>query len=168
MSVTLGVLVIAISTEFSVLLAERYRQERLLGADPARALALTYSHTGAAVAASGVTAIAGFGVLALSDIAMLRDLGLVTLIDLSVSLVGVLVALPAALLLLDAVAPPEPVGARAPGKRLAVELGGVSAQTVTSPVNPGVGSAEGILGGAVADGSGPATRPGKEGRHEPA
>jgi predicted RND superfamily exporter protein len=168
MSVTLGVLVIAISTEFSVLLAERYRQERLLGADPARALALTYSHTGAAVAASGVTAIAGFGVLALSDIAMLRDLGLVTLIDLSVSLVGVLVALPAALLLLDAVAPPEPVGARAPGERPGGELAGVSAQTASSPVNPGVGSAEGVLGGAVADGSAPATRTGREGRHEPA
>ena len=44
-----------------------------------------------------MTAIAGFGVLVLSDIAMLRDFGLVTLIDLSVSLVGVLVALPAAL-----------------------------------------------------------------------
>jgi hydrophobe/amphiphile efflux-3 (HAE3) family protein len=151
MSVTLGVLVIAISTEFSVLLAERYRQERLLGHDPARALALTYSHTGAAVAASGVTAIAGFGVLALSDIAMLRDLGLVTLIDLSVSLVGVLVALPAALLLVGAGAPPEPVGARAPGMRLGVGLEGVGAQTASSPVNPGVGSAEGILGGA--DGS---------------
>ena len=46
-----------------------------------------------------MTAIAGFGVLALSDIRMLRDFGLVTLIDLSVSLVGVLVALPAALVL---------------------------------------------------------------------
>ena len=58
----------------------------------------TYARTGAAVAASGVTAIAGFGVLVLSDIRMLRDFGLVTLIDLSVSLLGVLVALPAALM----------------------------------------------------------------------
>ena len=49
-----------------------------------------------------MTAIAGFGVLALSDIGMLRDFGLVTLIDLSVSLLGVLVALPAALVLADA------------------------------------------------------------------
>ena len=40
--------------------------------------------------------------LALSDIRMLRDFGLVTLIDLSVSLVGVLVALPAALVFADA------------------------------------------------------------------
>jgi uncharacterized protein len=99
MSVTLGALVIAVSTEFSVLLSERHRQERLAGHDTASALRAAYRHTGAAVAASGVTAIAGFGVLALSGIAMLRDFGLVTLIDLSVSLVGVLVALPAALML---------------------------------------------------------------------
>ena len=52
-----------------------------------------------------MTAIAGFGVLVLSDIRMLRDFGLVTLIDLSVSLAGVLVALPAALLLFGDPAP---------------------------------------------------------------
>ncbi len=98
MSVTLGALVIAISTEFSVLLCERHRQECLAGHDPTEALRRAYRRTGAAVAASGVTAIAGFAVLALSDIRMLRDFGLVTLIDLSVSLLGVLVALPAALL----------------------------------------------------------------------
>jgi len=101
MSVTLGALVIAIATEFSVLLSERHRQERADGHDVVEALRRTYRHTGAAVAASGVTAIAGFGVLVLSDIAMLRDFGLVTLIDLSVSLVGVLVALPAALMLAE-------------------------------------------------------------------
>lgn len=106
MSVTLGALVIAISTEFSVLLAERHRGERLAGYDTIEALRRTYRRTGAAVAASGVTAIVGFGVLALSDIAMLRDFGLVTLIDLSVSLLGVLVALPATLVL----APSSPQG----------------------------------------------------------
>ena len=47
--------------------------------------------------ASGVTAIAGFAVLIASDIAMLRDFGLVTVIDLAVSLLGVLVVLPAVL-----------------------------------------------------------------------
>jgi predicted RND superfamily exporter protein len=49
------------------------------------------------VLASGVTAIAGFGVLAVSDITMLRDFGLVTLVDLTASLAGVLLVLPAAL-----------------------------------------------------------------------
>ncbi len=38
MSVTLGVLVVALSTEFSVLLSERYRQERLAGLDTVQAL----------------------------------------------------------------------------------------------------------------------------------
>jgi predicted RND superfamily exporter protein len=164
MSVTLGVLVIAISTEFSVLLAERYRRERLLGHGPDRALALTYSHTGAAVAASGVTAIAGFAVLALSDIAMLRDFGLVTLIDLSVSLIGVLVALPAALLLVDPVPPPEPVGARAAGKHPGPARPELSARTATSAANRGGSPGESILG-AVAD---PPSQASGAGRHEPA
>jgi hydrophobe/amphiphile efflux-3 (HAE3) family protein len=99
MSVTLGALVIAVSTEFSVLLSERHRQERLAGYDAVEALRRSYRRTGAAVLASGITAIMGFAVLVLSDIRMLRDFGFVTLIDLSVSLAGVLVALPAALVL---------------------------------------------------------------------
>ena len=98
MSVTLGALVIAISTEFSVLLSSRYRQEREGGAGPARAIELAYASTGAAVLASGLTAIAGFAALVFSDIRMLRDFGIVTVVDLTVSLLGVMIVLPAALL----------------------------------------------------------------------
>ncbi len=97
MSATLGALVIAISTEFSVLLSERFRQERAAGYELAEALGRTYRSTGMAVLASGITAIAGFGVLVLSSISMLRDFGFVTVIDLSVSLAGVLLVLPAVL-----------------------------------------------------------------------
>jgi predicted RND superfamily exporter protein len=124
MSVTLGALVIAISTEFSVLLSERYRQERLAGRDTIDALRRSYQRTGAAVAASGVTAIVGFGVLALSDIKMLRDFGIVTLIDLSVSLVGVLIALPAALVLAQR---DEPAALASGSRMLAGLLGGLRA-----------------------------------------
>ncbi len=98
MSVTLSALVVAISTEFSVLLSSRYRQEREAGAGPARAIELAYASTGAAVLASGATAIAGFAALIASDIRMLRDFGIVTVLDLTVSLLGVLVVLPAALI----------------------------------------------------------------------
>jgi predicted RND superfamily exporter protein len=101
MSVTLGALVIAISTEFSVLLAERYRQERAAGHPPHAALDRTYASTGRAVLASGATAIAGFAVLVVSDIRMLREFGFVTVVDLAVSLVGVMVVLPAVLFLAD-------------------------------------------------------------------
>ena len=44
-----------------------------------------------------MTAIAGFAVLIASDIQMLRDFGLVTVIDLAVALLGVMIVLPAAL-----------------------------------------------------------------------
>ena len=97
MSAALSALVIAISTEFSVLLWPATARSATAGSEPGEALARTYASTGAAVLASGVTAIAGFAVLIASDIAMLRDFGLVTVIDLAVSLLGVLAVLPAVL-----------------------------------------------------------------------
>jgi predicted RND superfamily exporter protein len=99
LSATLGALVIAISTEFSVLLTARYREERAAGHALEAALRRTHGSTGAAVLASGATAIAGFAVLGFSDVRMLQDFGRVTVIDLSVSLLGVLAALPAVLVL---------------------------------------------------------------------
>jgi predicted RND superfamily exporter protein len=98
MSAALGALTIAIATEFAVILAGRYHEERRSGAGGGDALRGAYSRTGAAVLASAVTAIAGFAVLVASDIQMLRDFGIVTVIDLSAALVGVMVVLPAALL----------------------------------------------------------------------
>src|SRR6266511_4343328 len=97
MSATLGALVIAIATEFSVLISARYHEERARGGTMGEALRRTYARTGAAVTASGLTAIAGFAVLAFTDIRMLRDFGLVTVLDLGVALLGVLMVLPAAL-----------------------------------------------------------------------
>jgi hydrophobe/amphiphile efflux-3 (HAE3) family protein len=115
MSATLGALVIAISTEFSVLLSERVREERASGLTAAEALERAYRSTGSAILASGVTAVAGFAVLMLSDITMLRDFGAVTVIDLTVSLAGVLAVLPAAIAVADrrgapalAASPPRP------------------------------------------------------------
>jgi len=101
MSAALGALTIAIATEFGVLLSGRFHEERQGGAGVEEALHRAYSRTGAAVLASGVTAIAGFAVLIASDIQMLRDFGLVTVVDLAAALVGVLLVLPASLLLLE-------------------------------------------------------------------
>ncbi len=97
MSAALGALTIAIATEFSVLLAARFRQERRAGRELTAALRGAYARTGAAVLASGVTATAGFAVLVASDVRMLRDFGFVTVIDLAVALLGVMIVLPAAL-----------------------------------------------------------------------
>jgi uncharacterized protein len=101
MSAALGALTIAIATEFGVLLVGRFHEERGGGAAVEEALRRAYSRTGAAVVASGATAIAGFAVLVASDVRMLRDFGLVTVVDLVAALVGVLLVLPATLLLLE-------------------------------------------------------------------
>jgi predicted RND superfamily exporter protein len=101
MSAALGALTIAIATEFGVLLVGRFHEERGSGVGVEEALRRAYSRTGAAVLASGVTAIAGFAVLIASDVRMLRDFGLVTVIDLAAALAGVLLVLPAILLWLE-------------------------------------------------------------------
>jgi hydrophobe/amphiphile efflux-3 (HAE3) family protein len=117
LSAMLGALVLAISTEFAVLLSARFEAERAAGHAPAEAIRRTYRSTGAAVLASGATAIAGFAVLALSDVRMLRDFGLVTVVDLTVSLLGVLAVLPAVLVVAERRAAvrraPEPAAAPA-------------------------------------------------------
>jgi hydrophobe/amphiphile efflux-3 (HAE3) family protein len=107
LSATLGALVIAIATEFSVILAARYHEERARGGTLGEALRRAYSRTGAAVAASGTTAIAGFAVLAIAapiesifggnPVRMLTDFGVVGVFDLTLALAGVFLVLPATL-----------------------------------------------------------------------
>jgi predicted RND superfamily exporter protein len=117
LSATLGTLVLALSTEFAVLLCARFEEERAAGHGPAAAVRRAYGSTGMAVLASGATVLAGFAVLALSDVAMLRAFGIATAVDLSASLLGVLAVLPAVLVLAArrderaGAAPPPPVSA---------------------------------------------------------
>lgn len=111
MSAALGALTIALATEFAVILSGRFEQERSVGADTPSALRRAYARTGAAVLASGLTAIAGFAVLVASDIQMLRDFGAVTVIDLAAALLGVIVILPATLMLLERRRAPSGEGA---------------------------------------------------------
>jgi predicted RND superfamily exporter protein len=97
MSAALGALTIAIATEFGVILAGRFHEERRDGGGVEEALRRAYGRTGTAVLVSGATAVAGFAVLIASDVQMLRDFGLVTVIDLAAALLGVMVVLPATL-----------------------------------------------------------------------
>jgi hydrophobe/amphiphile efflux-3 (HAE3) family protein len=95
LSVVLSALIVAIGTEFGVLLVERYGQERRAGHPDAVAIARTAASTGRAVGASAATTVAGFGVLAVSDIPLLRQFGLITVLDLGVAVLAVVVVLPA-------------------------------------------------------------------------
>ena len=115
--------------------------------------------------ASGATAIAGFAVLIVSDIRMLRDFGEVTVIDLTVSLLGVLVVLPAVLVLAERRAAGEPVPAaglrracRACALRRAGGLRAVSGRGPLDFEHESRRGARGALGQAARPGSRPARR----------
>ncbi|MBF6621270.1 MAG: MMPL family transporter [Patulibacter sp.] len=95
LSVVLGALIVAIGTEFAVLLTERYHQERDAGYSDVDAIARAAASTGSAVGASAATTIAGFAVLAVSDIPLLRQFGLITVLELVVAVLAVMIVLPA-------------------------------------------------------------------------
>jgi predicted RND superfamily exporter protein len=100
LSAVLSVMVVAVATEFGVILAARYREEQASGESEVKAMRAAYGRTGMAVAASAVTAIAGFAALGASDIPVVREFGLVAVLDLAVAVAGVVLVLPAALTLL--------------------------------------------------------------------
>jgi hydrophobe/amphiphile efflux-3 (HAE3) family protein len=94
-SAALGALVIAIATEFAVLLSERQHAELRSGDDAEAALSRALGTTGRAIVVSGSTVVAGFAVLGFSDIRVLRDFGLATVVNLGLALAAVAVVVPA-------------------------------------------------------------------------
>ena len=93
-TVVSGPLVVAVCTEFTSLILLRFVEERNRGHDPAQAMAVTASRTGRAFMVSGMTAVAGIGVIASSSMPMLRDFGLIVGMNVLVALLSALVVLP--------------------------------------------------------------------------
>lgn len=126
MSAALSVFVIAIAGEFTLLIYLQYLRDR------ARDAALTipeafraaYRTIGPAVFASGITALAGFAVLAISDIGMLRGFAVVAVIDLAVALAGTVLLLPAVTMIVE-IAPTAADGIGLPASRPAEHEAGV-------------------------------------------
>jgi hypothetical protein len=86
-------LVIAVGTEFTVLLEARYREERSRGCTPAEACA-RLPRIGRAFVASGLTLVGGFAVMAASPMTLLRDFGIVVAIDVLIALASALLIMP--------------------------------------------------------------------------
>ena len=91
LSAMLGALVLAISTEFAVLLSARFEAERAAGHAPADAIRRTYRSTGATVLASGRRRSPGSPCWPCRTCGCCATSALVTVVDLTVSLLGVLV-----------------------------------------------------------------------------
>lgn len=96
-----GPLIIAMGTEFTVLLMSRYFEEREKGNPPRVAINIASLRTGRAITASGLTVIGGFAALAFSNFPLLESFGKVTVLDMALCLLATLVVLPPLLVWLD-------------------------------------------------------------------
>jgi hypothetical protein len=94
-------LVIAVCTEFSVLIMARYLEERARGRTPDEAVDIGAVRIGRAFVASGLTLIGGFGVLAASPFPLLRDFGIIVALNAVVALLSALFILPPLLMWAD-------------------------------------------------------------------
>lgn len=98
---TLGALVLGMGTEMTIMLLERYLEERNLGKKKEEAMSITMKNIGKATVASGLTTVGGFSVLMTSKFVILKDFGLMTVINISLALIATFVILPALILILD-------------------------------------------------------------------
>lgn len=89
-----GPLVIAVCTEFTSLILLRFLEERGRGLSPQAAADVTAARTGRAFIVSGMTAIAGVGVIATSSLPLLRGFGTIVAMNVLVALLSALVILP--------------------------------------------------------------------------
>lgn len=96
-----GPLVIAVCTEFAVLIMSRYVEERERGRTPEMAVREGAVRIGRAYVASGFTLIGGFAVIATSAFPLLRDFGIIVALNVVVALVCALVVLPPILMWAD-------------------------------------------------------------------
>jgi predicted RND superfamily exporter protein len=94
LTAVLGLIVVGIGTEFMVLLTSRYEEEKQKGEPPRRAMVIASSRMGRAIVTTGLTTLAGFGVLVASNFVMIRDFGVVTIIGVFLCLVSTIVVMP--------------------------------------------------------------------------
>lgn len=104
---TLGALILGMGTEMTVMVMERYLEERNQGYGKEEAMVVAIQKIGKAVLASGLTTVGGFAVLLLSDFVILQDFGVMTVVNISLALLSTFVVLPPLIVLFDGVLIPR-------------------------------------------------------------
>ncbi len=104
---TLGALILGMGTEMTVMVMERYLEERNHGFDKTEAMIVSIQKIGKAVLASGLTTVGGFAVLLMSDFVILQDFGIMTVVNISLALLSTFLVLPPLIVLFDKVLIPK-------------------------------------------------------------
>ena len=97
LTATLGALIIGIGTEFTILVMERYYEEKEKASSNNEAIVMTLGKMGKPIIASALTTIGGFSALVISDFEILSNFGIMTLVNISLALLSTIIVMPALL-----------------------------------------------------------------------
>ncbi len=97
LTATLGAMIIGIGTEFTILIMERYFEEKEKGVSNNEAIITTLGKMGKPITASALTTIGGFSALVISDFEILSNFGIMTLVNISLALFSTIFVMPAVL-----------------------------------------------------------------------
>ncbi|WP_440957083.1 hydrophobe/amphiphile efflux-3 (HAE3) family transporter [Methanosarcina sp. Mfa9] len=101
MTAVLGALILGVGSEYSILMMERYFEEKENGLDPVGAINQAVTTTGSALIASGATTVFGFSALIFSPFPILSNFGLVTVIDVFLAIFVTFVVFPPLIVMMD-------------------------------------------------------------------
>lgn len=97
----LGAMTIGIACEYTILIMERYQEEKEKGTDMVTSIQTAVQKIGAAITVSGLTTILGFSALILATAPMIQSFGITTVVTVAFSLIGAIVIMPAAIALIE-------------------------------------------------------------------
>ena len=98
---SLGALSVGIGAEYTIIVMERYYEEREKGVGPLDAVETAGQRVGKAISVSGMTTVFGFSALTLSPFPILADFGYLTVGVIFLTLVAALTTLPPILIVMD-------------------------------------------------------------------
>jgi len=101
MTATLGSLTIGVASEYTILIMERYYEERANGLPVIDSVQQATGQIGTAITVSGMTTVFGFAALIASSFNMISNFGLVTVITVGFSLIGAIIVMPAIIVLMS-------------------------------------------------------------------
>ncbi|MCX2818904.1 RND family transporter [Haladaptatus sp. F3-133] len=98
---SLGALSVGIGAEYTIIVMERYYEEREKGVAPLDAVETAGQRVGKAISVSGMTTVFGFSALTLSPFPILGDFGYLTVGVIFLTLIAALTTLPPVLIVMD-------------------------------------------------------------------
>ena len=107
LTATLGAMTIGVASEYTILIMERFEEEREKGVGTYVAIQTAIQKIGTAISVSGLTTVFGFSALLLATSPIIQNFGTVTVITVGFSLVGAIVVMPAVISILERFRPKE-------------------------------------------------------------